>query len=191
MTKIIGLCGPQGAGKSRIAAEAVKILTERGYLARVVSIAAPIRLALGSILMSGGMTSAEARHAMLDRDAKEQPLDLLNGKSPRYALQTLGTEWGRCLIAPDLWTDLTFANIAAAYDDHVAIIDDVRFDSEVEAVRAKGGKVVEISRIGAAYSDVHPTAMRPAFRSGEPIPLYNGGLPQEVARTLLLLGDKA
>jgi hypothetical protein len=40
-----------------------------------------------------------------DRQLKETPLPVI-GKSPREIMQTLGTEWGRRLVNPDLWVCL-------------------------------------------------------------------------------------
>jgi len=184
MTLIIGLCGPQHAGKSSIAKEAVHILTGRGISARTLSFADPLRSMLTALLLSSGMDPAQAAHALTDQTAKETPLAMFGGKTPRYALQTLGTDWGRALISPDLWVNIAMQNIAANPSD-VVILDDVRFDREIEIILTRAGSIVEISRIGTAYSEVHLSAMRPAFRRGAPIPLYNGNYLHNVAKALL------
>ena len=69
--------------------------------------------------------------------------------TPRYALQRLGTEWGR-----DCWPD-TWAAAAVRGAEHllsllsgpkVVAIPDVRFPNEVEHIKKAGGKVIRIKR---------------------------------------------
>ena len=74
---------------------------------------------------------------------KEQPTEYLNGKSPRKALQTLGTEWGRRNISKSLWLDIWKQRIAAGSAINV-VADDVRFQNEVDAIHALDGVVVRI-----------------------------------------------
>lgn len=70
-------------------------------------------------------------------------------------MQTLGTEWGRECIAPDVWTRLTLAG-ASLREGRSVVIDDVRFPNEVVAIRALGGIVVRIERPGLVPED-HPS----------------------------------
>jgi hypothetical protein len=185
MTMIIGICGPQYSGKSTIAKAAVTLLTERGRTARIVSFAEPLRLMLAALMHSSGMKKADITLALTSPEAKEIPLACLQGKTPRYALRTLGTEWGRSLLGMDVWTDIGLMNIDANPVD-IVLIDDVRFDSEIDTIRKRQGRIVEMERIGAAYSTTHPSAMRPRFQSGPPHSVYNSGLPHAVARSLLI-----
>jgi hypothetical protein len=50
-------------------------------------------------------------------------------------MQTLGTEWGRNLIADDLWVKSAIRRAG----DLRTVITDVRFPNEMEAVVAAGG----------------------------------------------------
>ena len=73
---------------------------------------------------------------------KEFPSDILNGLTPRYAMQTIGTDWGRKMIGDSLWVNawrntLPKGNI---------VVDDVRFENEADAVRELGGLVVRLTR---------------------------------------------
>lgn len=124
---IIGFCGKAGAGKSTAAA----------YLARTygferVRFAGPLKAMLAAL----GCSPDE-----IDGSAKELPCDLLGGRTPRQAMQTLGTEWGRHLVTPDLWTR---AWIRAAEGKSLVVADDVRFANEADLIRGRGGIVVEI-----------------------------------------------
>jgi len=67
------------------------------------------------------------------------------GASPRLVMQMIGTEWGRDLIHPDLWTDLWLRRVAAQGGRNV-VCDDVRFPNEVNVIRSLGGKVVVLTR---------------------------------------------
>jgi len=72
--------------------------------------------------------------------------------TPRYALQTLGTEWGRN-CDPDLWVKVAMAKALKAHQAGLlAIITDVRFVNEARAVRDAGGVIWRIYRSGRAHS---------------------------------------
>lgn len=89
----------------------------------------------------------------LERD-KNKPLPWAGGRTPRYLMQTLGTEWGRQLIDPDLWVSHTMARVARHPDRHV-VISDLRFDNEARAVYAAGGVIVEVQRNAAESHHTH------------------------------------
>lgn len=133
---IIGLIGHKGAGKSEVA----KVLVDLGY--RRERFAGPLK----DMLRALGLTEAQ-----VDGDEKETPCAVLGGATPRHAMQTLGTEWGRSLIHPNLWI-MTWKARATAHS-HVAV-DDLRFPNEVEAVRDLGGITCRIDRPGA-HGDGH------------------------------------
>lgn len=91
--------------------------------------------------------------------------------TPRYALQQLGTEWGRNCY-DNVWIDYAIRtarcleNAGVSYDPRWGIlspedagafgrrvqkgggvaISDVRFQNEVDAIRAAGGKIVKLTR---------------------------------------------
>lgn len=128
---IIGFCGLAGAGKTT----AAEYLEHEHGFARV-RFAGPLKAMMAAL----GCSQDE-----IDGHLKDSPCNLLGGKTPRQAMQWLGTEWGRDMIAPDLWTRAW--NAAASASRIVA--DDVRFANEADAIRARGGIVVEIHRPGA------------------------------------------
>ncbi len=92
--------------------------------------------------------------------------------TPRFALQKLGTEWGRACYE-NVWIDLAICaaetlqvNSLARYDrakgltfgfnptsipQHV-VIPDVRFQNEIDAIKKAGGYVVRVTRSGAGLS---------------------------------------
>lgn len=155
--KIIGLTGPTGAGKSMVA----KILANtHGY--RIAPMAGPLK----QMLIAGGLS-----HEDVYGEYKERPSDILGGQTPRHAMQTLGTEWGRDLIHPNIWVNMW----RAAYDKlgggvprsiQPIVADDVRFENEADLILDLGGIVVEVARPGCSYSAVH--------RSEAGLPAING-----------------
>lgn len=66
--------------------------------------------------------------------------------SPREALQTLGTEWGRKCF-PDVWVSLAARRARKLLDDGTSVVfTDVRFLNEALAIRALNGKLWRIRR---------------------------------------------
>lgn len=136
---IIGLTGRKRAGKDSAAA----VLRSRGFA--VDSFAAPIRHFVAEML-GWGPDQLDAR--------KEEPLDFLDGVTPRRIMQLVGTECGRRMVHPELWIRLMTRRLAKRTSLDV-VISDARFDNEAHAIHAAGGIVVEIQRPGLDGSDTH------------------------------------
>ena len=172
---IIGFCGPIGAGKTTCARH-----LEASHGFRRVRFAGPLK----DMLRALGLTDEE-----LDGHLKEQPCDLLGGQTPRRAMQTLGTEWGRALIHPDLWV---LAWLHAIKDYPQVVVDDVRFPNEVETIRAAGGMVILVERPGFTAETTHPSEshrLRFDFTVRNDVPLET--LHERVDQMLELLDDPA
>lgn len=67
----------------------------------------------------------------------------------RYLAQTLGTEWGRGLVSPTLWVDLTAGKIDRRGTQKV-VVDDMRFPNEYLSLKNRGAFMVRITRPNAA-----------------------------------------
>ena len=130
MIEIIAFKGRGGSGKST----AAKYVVSKGYVK--TSFATPIRAMMAAI----GCTEAELVGAL-----KEKPSATLSGRSPREAMQLLGTEWGRHL-SESFWTNLWRSHAEMILDQggHGVVVDDCRFPNEADVVRAMGGYVIEI-----------------------------------------------
>jgi hypothetical protein len=147
---IIGLTGRKRSGKSTIA----QALVHKGFTE--FSFAEPIRTFTKILL---GLD-----HAGLE-EAKEQPVKWLDSiVTPRYIMQTLGTEWGRQMIHPDIWIRyLTRRITAPANSDANIVISDIRFDNEAIALRELGAKIVRVERPGGGedwHSSEHGVALK-------------------------------
>lgn len=126
---IFGFSGHIGAGKSYAADY---LVSKYGFELR--KMAGPLKTMLRSV----GLTDAH-----IEGHLKELPCDMLCGQTPRWAMQTLGTEWGRDIIGEDLWANLWRHSVEGL--DRV-VVDDVRFANEAAAVRSLGGRVVFVER---------------------------------------------
>lgn len=139
---LIGLIGKKGSGKDT-AADALEAI---GY--QNVKFAGALKAMLRTLLAYQGVDETTIGR-MIDGDLKEEPTPLLNGKTPRFAMQTLGTEWGRNLIGPDFWLDTAMKRAATGK----TVITDVRFPNEVESVLNNGGTVIRIVADGKTVFD--------------------------------------
>jgi hypothetical protein len=103
------------------------------------------------MLRTLGLTASQ-----VDGNEKELPCELLGGRTPRVAMQTLGTDWGRNMVGPDLWVNATMLRVDADLARGlVVVIDDLRFDNEALAIRKRGGLVVQLERPGVSYTGEH------------------------------------
>jgi hypothetical protein len=135
--RIIGLVGAKGCGKSTLAAQ----LQPRGFTR--LPFAEPLKLMLTALLAAQNL-DAQGIDDMLNGHAKEIPTRLLAGRTPRYAMQTLGTEWGRELIANDFWLRVWERRVSGIAAD--IVVEDVRFSNEVDLIQRYLGVVVQITR---------------------------------------------
>lgn len=131
--RVIGLTGLAGSGKSASAA----VLADLGYVR--LRFAAPLKTMFRALLLSAGVEDLEAIQAMVEGDQKETPQRVLGGHTPRYVMQTLGTEWGRDCLGADFWVATVMPQVEAilAQGGRV-VLEDVRFANEAAAVRGLG-----------------------------------------------------
>lgn len=128
---LIGISGSAGAGKDTLAGF---FCNQYGFMR--YSYAQPIKDACRV------MFGWNDRH--LYGDLKEM-VDPFFGFSPRHAMQTLGTDWGRVHLRSDLWVKI--AEKFILHNEHV-VIPDVRFDNEAEHILTMGGILINIQRPG-------------------------------------------
>ncbi len=128
LRRLVAFTGAAGAGKSTV----TRHLVERyGYT--LVKFAGPLKDMMRAI----GLTEDEIEGGM-----KERPSATLLGNTPRHAMQTLGTEWGRNCIGEDLWISLWRRRVEAVFaSGGCAVVDDCRFPNEAAAIRKFGGSI--------------------------------------------------
>lgn len=139
---IIGLGGAGGSGKSTLA----NILVTRFGFVRM-AFADPLKDMLKVILVAYGFTPDQCDR-WIDGDLKEEPCPALDGKTCRFALQKLGTEWGRDEISQRMWINVLLARIDNLDPSKTRlVVDDVRMDNEAEALLSYGWSVAGIYRM--------------------------------------------
>lgn len=134
MNRLIAFTGLATSGKST----ASQVLAERLNYTRM-SFATPLRAMLGAIGLS-----AEQLYGR-----KTEVVPWL-GKTPRELMQTLGTEWGRNMVHPEIWTLIAQNQIAQHQSRKTSgiVFDDCRFDNEARMIQALGGIVIRVYRKG-------------------------------------------
>ena len=159
---IIGLTGYAGAGKTTVAGHltAAHDFVEAAFADTLKDMLA---------LMLGALDIDYAHLTEPHLKAKTIPQI---GCSARHLMQTLGTEWGRRMIARDLWTRATAHRLglhdlprSAPVHDRI-VITDVRFPDEADWLHRVGGILVRVHRPGLQHpmgheSEAHIAAMRP------------------------------
>ena len=132
--QIIGITGKARSGKDTIAN-----IIETENRTRKISFAAPIKEAFRAVF---------GWHPDSYPDRKEQRIPGFYF-TPREAMQTLGTEWGRNLQS-DLWLRIAQSKIESARvmenQYKYIVITDVRFDNEADLIRNNGGFIIEVVR---------------------------------------------
>ncbi|MGN6552087.1 MAG: deoxynucleotide monophosphate kinase [Pararhizobium sp.] len=136
-TRVVGLSGTAGSGKS----EASFFMTEAlGFT--LVKFAGPLKAMLRAYYREVGLTEAEIERR-IEGDLKEVPDAHLNGRTPRHAMETLGTEWGRVCMGQDFWINAW--GWAVAGEPGPVVTDDCRFDNEADAIHSLGGEVIRLT----------------------------------------------
>ena len=138
---IIGLTGPMGCGKSTVAKR-----RGRNNGCRIVSFAEPLKEMIGVVLGHFGYGGSLVH----TQEGKATHIPEL-GCTIRHILQTLGPEWGRNCIHPDLWVIIAMER--AKRHNRPIIFDDVRFENEAQGIRDAGGEVIHITGRGDTSSD--------------------------------------
>ena len=136
---LIGIAGRARSGKDTAANFVIAAIGGYRY-----SFADPIRAMLAPLGVDMNDPYWQAR--------KEDVIPAL-GVSPRRMMQTLGTEWGRNLINPDLW--LVLAHQRLLHNGPGMVISDVRFENEATWIRKYGGRIIHVIRPEAKAVEAH------------------------------------
>ena len=170
--KLIGLIGQARVGKDTVG----EYLHEY-HLFNRRSFAGPLKTMLESVFGD-----------RFDSGDREQPIDWL-GKSPRQLMQTLGTEWGRNCVHPDLWVLLAEnewkLHTARRYNVESGInmvFTDVRFHNEADMILDQGGELWHIVRPDAPQVAGHASELYDWAPYPRQIIVNNGTLDQLYAK---------
>lgn len=139
----IGLSGFAGCGKTTVANH-----IEAVWVMKRLHIAEPLRAMLRPLYEAFDVPEVDE---YLTGKHKEAVVPGIGVTSRRMQI-TLGTEWGRQQVSPDLWVNAW--KKAASKSDVTVINDSVRFPNEEAAIKELGGFTILIERDGcnpAAY----------------------------------------
>lgn len=169
--QVIGLAGPIGSGKST-AAE----FFYRTYKYRRISFAEPLK----NMLRVLGLGDRE-----LYGDLKEVPSPKLNGRTPRHAMQTLGTEWGRTCLSQTFWVDQGIRSALEARDCGFpgVVFDDCRFATEADGIRSIGGRIIMLT--GRSFVTDGPKHASEALDFEPDATISNAGSIADLERALM------
>lgn len=140
--KLIGLTGLAGSGKTTVSR-----YLQRNYCFSTLRFAGPLKAMLWTLYENATdqfFTDVDIARR-IDGDLKEEHCPII-GTTPRHAMQTLGTEWGRNCMSDDFWLRIASGRIDSARGR--LVIDDLRFANEGDMIRSKGGIVIAIDRPG-------------------------------------------
>lgn len=143
MTHLIGLCGDIGAGKDTVGAH---LVDAHGFM----------RVGLADKLkeVARDVFGLEERHVWGTQEEKALPLPWVTDaagepRSGRTILEMLGTEGFRD-VDPNVWVKYAMRKVEAIHAEHgcPVVIPDVRLSNEFQAIRAQGGWVWEVVKVG-------------------------------------------
>lgn len=142
--QLIGVLGLIGSGKGAIADY---LVSNKNF--RKVSFADPVKDAAAGIFgWDRRLLQGDTEESRTWREEKDEFWSKVLERpfSPRIALQEIGTEVGRNYFHPDIWLKSLEKKILddAGYSNFV--IDDCRFQNEVEFVLKMGGKLIIVER---------------------------------------------
>lgn len=141
MALLIGLVGRAGSGKDTVG----QLILQRVTATVVTSFAEPMKVFCKEVF---DFTHEQLYGPSELRNAPDKRYPRGDGTflSPREALQTLGTEWGRKCF-PDVWVNLAARNARRMLDRGTNVVfTDVRFLNEALTIRALNGKLWRIRR---------------------------------------------
>ncbi len=154
---VIGFSGKAGSGKD----SAGEAILSSGIKAKRESFADPLREMVKCLGVDVDRIYRENNGA-----GKNDPLPGFGGKSLRFLLQTLGTDWGRNMISDSIWMDIGLRKIKENQDTgRLTIFTDVRFDNEAKAIKSAGGVIIQIEALGSSFSATSDA--KEAFRAHE------------------------
>ena len=151
---LIGLYSPvMRSGKSEVA-NAIRRL--RPGTVEPVNFASPLKSMADALLKEMGYPE-NVREEMLYGNLKEVQIPAGKGHTtPRHIMQHLGTDWGRQMIADDLWVSIAIRK-AERYrqSGFSVVVDDMRFPNEYNAIKAAGGVTIVVHRPGLGVTSAH------------------------------------
>ncbi|RLJ19999.1 deoxynucleotide monophosphate kinase [bacterium endosymbiont of Escarpia laminata] len=181
---IIGL-----AGKARVGKDTAARFIKDWYELSPLSFAAPFKQAVQEMF---NLTPSQ-----MDGTEKEELIPEL-GCSPRFLFQTIGSQWGRHLVHPDVWLHVAGVTLQRYRDTyqsqgvrwHGCVFSDVRFDNEANWIRERGGVVIHLDRRQAPTVREHESEFGVGRVGGDPVVSNHGTVDELFHRLRDTIDDK-
>lgn len=179
---VIGFTGPKRVGKDTAAAALVE-----NYDWVKINPGDPIRAMVKTLLRHAGAEEKWIRDHV-DGDRREDPVFTLDGTdiSSRHLMQTLGDDWGRGLVHPDLYASIMLTTTRELLESGVpgVVVTGIRKPNEAAAIRQIGGEIWRIDRPGFEATGEHSSEQ--GFDAiGHDLRLVNDRTARELHWTIL------
>lgn len=178
MTKILGLLGPAGSGKSL----AAKHLVNR-YGAKVYTLAAPLKELVKNAF---DLTHDQLYGSQESKEAVDERYNV----SPRWLMQHIGTEGIRKVFGPDFWWEYLLKCVERDKPTF-AVCDDVRFINEAVGLVNADATIVKLVNEQVKAKSDHPSEVEWKSAPYDFIINHDGKTPAQLTDALdeIVLND--
>lgn len=148
--RLIALGGLKGSGKTTASDH---LVNNHNFIR--VKMAGGIKEMLRALLVYAGVPTEDVPNYLEGR-FKEQMSGVLDGNTPRHAMQSLGAEWGREQMGEDFWVNITYSRITKLLSEgRSVVVDDVRYPNELEMLKELQARAVWVQRREVTVRSVH------------------------------------
>lgn len=162
--QIYAFAGRRGSGKST----ASQVLVDDGFVD--VKFADPLKNMMRAFYKTCGVKRKTVERK-LEGDLKEVPCEWLMGKTPRHAMQMLGTEW-RDLIDTDMWSNIFTKRVLSGEVGDKIVCSDFRFAHEASVLEFLDAHTYRVVRPELETTD--DAAQHVSETSTDTVPVNSG-----------------
>jgi hypothetical protein len=159
---LVGLIGYKNSGKTSISKRYFELFNPN---VNMIGFSNPLYRMLGVLGISEREIQIKAN--------REVPHPKLGGKSIQFALNSLGTNWGRKMIYENIWVDRSLDSVDPTV---VNIADNIRFPNEFSAIQERGGLTVAIINPTVSDDGTEPEAHVKKLQNEAEVMIYNDPL---------------
>lgn len=166
MTRIIGLLGAAGSGKSTVAKHLIN-----KYGAKQYTLAAPLKVIVGRAF---SLTDEQ----LYGTQEQKETVDPRYNVSPRWLFQRIGTEGIRSAFGDDVWWKLLLDKVKQD-NPQVAVCDDVRFINEAQGLKDAGAYIIRLESVYKSKADATHASEAEWSKAPYNVEIKNDGVNME------------